>query len=419
MLFVLVNRPSAPKQIDLGTEANVTVEPNAGVESSENGVRVCVVGPGTYFLSAMTYYSFGLVAALARKNKVSAILVRRLIPARLYPGRARVGATLSDLRLPPEVVVVDDVDWYWGPGMLRALRLLRSQRVEVLVLEWWTGSVLHTYLILALAARLLGGRVVVEFHEVLDTAEARLGWVRWYVHAVAPTILRLASAFVVHNEHDRQLVIRRYRLRSNRTVVIHYPSFDPHGGAAVRQPREGPCRLLFFGTVRPYKGLEDLVVAFERLVGESGEQFELTIVGETWEGWTLPDRLIDASTVRDRIRRVDRYVTDAEAAAHFAQADVVVLPYLRCSSSGNLGTAMALGLPVVTTRVGGLPEATAGYPGVVLAEAGNPDSLREAIMIAAGWRGRQFTGTESLQDSATRYGELFDAVTQTASQNVR
>jgi glycosyltransferase involved in cell wall biosynthesis len=114
--------------------------------------------------------------------------------------------------------------------------------------------------------------------------------------------------------------------------------------------------------------------------------------------------------VRDRIHRVDRYVTDAEAATHFAHADVVVLPYRRCSSSGNLATAMALGLPVVTTRVGGLPEVTAEYPGVVLAEAGNPESLREAIVIAAGWRGRQFTATESWQDTAVRYGELLDAL---------
>lgn len=390
----------------------MTVEPPAGVDGPKSRARVCVVGPGTHFLSAMTYYSFGLVAALGARQQVSAILIRRMLPARLYPGRARIGATLSNLRLPPQVEAVDDVDWYWGPGLFRALRLLRRQRIEVLLLEWWTGSVLHTYLILGLAARLLGARVVVEFHEVLDTGEARLRLVRWYVNAVAPSLFRLASAFVVHNEHDRQLVIRRYQLRGERTVVIRHPSFDPYGGAAVRQPREGPCRLLFFGTVRPYKGVEDLVVAFERLVGELGEQFELTIVGETWEGWTLPDRMIEASTVRDRIHRVDRYVSDAEAAAHFARADVVVLPYRRCSSSGNLGAAMALGLPVVTTRVGGLPEATAGYAGAVLAEAGDPESLREAIVSAAGWRGRQFMATVSWQDSAARYGELLDAVRQ-------
>lgn len=390
----------------------MTIEQTAGVNEPEKRARVCVVGPSTYFLSGMTYYTFGLVTALGLRQQVSAILLRRLIPVRLFPGRAHVGATLSDLKLPPQAEFVDDVDWYWGRGLIRALGLLRSQRIEVLVLEWWTGAVLHTYLALGLAARLLGVRVVVEFHEVLDTGEARLRWVRWYVNSVAPVFFRLASAFVVHNEHDRQLVLRRYGLQAARTVVIRHASYDAHGGAAVRQTREGQCRLLFFGLVRPYKGVEDLVVAFEQLVGEPGVQFELTIVGETWEGWTLPDRLIHASTVRDRIHRVDRYVTDAEAAAFFAQADVVVLPYRRCSSSAVLATVMALGLPVVTTRVGGLPEATAGYPGAVLAEVGDLDSLREAIVIASRWRGRQFAGAPSWQDAAARYGELLDAIRQ-------
>jgi glycosyltransferase involved in cell wall biosynthesis len=388
----------------------VTAAPTVGVDERENAARVCVVGPGLHFLSAMTYYTFGLVNALSRRQPTSAILIRRLIPSHFYPGRARVGADLSDLQIPSEVAVVDDVDWYWGMGLLRSLRLLRRRRIDVLVLEWWTGSVLHTYLVLALATRLRGSHVVVEFHEVLDTAEARLGPVRWYVTLVAPTLFRLASGFVVHNEHDRQLLRQRYKLPDERTAVIPFPSYDAHGPIAPHQSSDGKCRLLFFGTVRPYKGVEDLVVAFERLVGEGRDEFELTIVGETWEGWTLPDRLIEASPVGDRIRRIDRFVTDAEAAALFSEADVVVLPYRRCSSSANLGTTMALGLPVVTTRVGGLPEATAGYGGAVLAEAGDPDSLREAILIAVGLRGRHFTGPVTWEDAGARYGEFLDAV---------
>jgi glycosyltransferase involved in cell wall biosynthesis len=348
--------------------------------------------------------------ALSRRQPTSAILIRRLIPSRFYPGRDRVGAALSELKIPSEVAVVDDVDWYWGRGLLRALRLIRRRRIDVLVLEWWTGSVLHTYLVLALATRLRGSHVVVEFHEVLDTAEARLRPVRWYVTIVAPILFRLARGFVVHNEHDRQLLRQRYKLPDERTVIIPFPSYDAHGLIAPHSARAGNCQLLFFGTVRPYKGVEDLVVAFERLVEDGREEFELTIVGETWEGWTLPDRLIEASPVRSRIRRIDRFVTDAEAGAYFSEADVVVLPYRRCSSSANLGTAMALGLPVVTTRVGGLPEATAGYAGAVLAEAGDPDSLREAILIAVGLRGQRFAGTVTWEDAGARYGEFLDAV---------
>ena len=56
--------------------------------------RVCVVGPGTHFLSGMTYYTFSLANAMSGAFEVSAILMRRLLPAAFYPGRDRVGAAL-------------------------------------------------------------------------------------------------------------------------------------------------------------------------------------------------------------------------------------------------------------------------------------------------------------------------------------
>ena len=72
---------------------------------------------------------------------------------------------------------------------------------------------------------------------------------------------------------------------------------------------------MFFGLIRPYKGLEDLIKAFDALSATEAESFTLTVVGETWEGWELPAELIAASPYRDRINFVNRYVTDSEAAA--------------------------------------------------------------------------------------------------------
>ena len=99
------------------------------------------------------------------------------------------------------------------------------------------------------------------------------------------------------------------------------------------------------------------------------------MVGETWEGWTLPAELIAASPAADRITLVNRYVTDAEVDRFFAEADVVVLPYRRSSASGPLHIAMSHGLPVVVTAVGGLVEAAEHYSGTVFVpgrRAGRP-----------------------------------------------
>ena len=80
----------------------------------------------------------------------------------------------------------------------------------MLILQWWTGTVLHTYLALSLVARLFGARTVVEFHEVQDTGELRLPLVGPYARLVGRAVIRLASAFVVHSEFDRNLVAEHW-----------------------------------------------------------------------------------------------------------------------------------------------------------------------------------------------------------------
>ena len=120
------------------------------------------------------------------------------------------------------------------------------------------------------------------------------------------------------------------------------------------------------------------------------------VVGETWEGWTLPLELIERSPYRDDIELVNRYVTDQEAAGYFQRADVVALPYLRSSASGPLAIAQAYGLPVVVTAVGGLVEAAADYTGAVSGPAWQPDDLARGLLAAADLRGRHAFGASHL-----------------------
>lgn len=372
--------------------------------------RVCVVGPGTRFLSGITYYTYSLIGALGEAgHQCSAILVRRLVPARLYPGRARVGSALTDLRLPPDVRRFDGVDWYWGASLVRAIAFLRRERPQVLVLQWWTGAVLHTYLVLAVVARLRGARVVVEFHEAQDVGEARLPFVGRYMDLLGRCLLRLTAARLVHSDFDRDLVQSRYGAHGNVALVPHagydyLPSRPP-----LRAAPDGVINLLYFGIIRPFKGVEDLIEALD-LLGSERSRFWLTLVGETWEGWDLPARLVAESPHRDRITFVNRYVTDDEAAGYFAGADVVVLPYHRSSSSGPLQIAMAAGLPVVATSVGGLVEATADYPGAVLADPSSPGALADGVLKAAELAGRRFEGVSTWADTARSYSELFDGI---------
>jgi glycosyltransferase involved in cell wall biosynthesis len=384
---------------------------SANGADADRQFRVCVVGAGTRFLSGISYYTLHLSNELARRERVSAILMRQLLPTWLYPGRARVGKELSRMQHVPAVRVFDGVDWHWLPSIFKALAFLRRERPEIVLLQWWSGTVFHTYLALAIAARLRGARVIVEFHEVLDTAEERLPLVGRYARLIGSAIVRLAGAFVVHSEVDRPVLKARYPLGERPIACIKHGPYDQYRTAQPEmtgQPRaDDGCNLLYFGVIRPYKGVEDLIRAFDGLAADEIERYRLTVVGETWEGCTLPGELIERSPYRDRITFVNRYATDEEVAAYFAQADAVVLPYRRSSASGPLHTAMSHGLPVVVTNVGGLPEAVAGYAGALLVPPDNPDALRDALRRVVALRGQRFTDPHSWAQNARRYHALF------------
>lgn len=382
--------------------------------------RVVVIGSGWRFASGISHYTYRLSCALASEYPVGALLMRRLMPRHLYPGRGRVGAQALSAAYPAHIPVYDGVDWYWGSSLSRALRYLDRQRPTVIVLEWWTGAVLHTYIRLARYAARRDATVILEWHEGQDTGEAKVPGARRYVQTFMPRLLSTVDAHVVHSDFDLRAIKTAFALGDAPVRVIPHGPYDhltgrpgaqraqlhQPGAQAVPATNGSPFRLLYFGVVRPFKGVEDLVTAFSGLSRDQATQFRLCVVGETWEGWTAPAEAIARSPHSDLIERVDRYVTDAEVAAFFSQADAVVLPYHRSSSSGPLQIAMSAGLPVVTTAVGGLGEAVQQYPGAILVPPRDPVALRQALSLLPERRGERYADPHSWTRTTAEYQDL-------------
>jgi glycosyltransferase involved in cell wall biosynthesis len=375
--------------------------------------RVVVIGSGWRFASGISHYTYRLSCALADKYPVGALLMRRLIPRHLYPGRDRVAAQELSTAYPVHIPVYDGVDWYWGGSLAGALQWLDRQRPTVVVLEWWSGAVLHTYVRLARYATRRGARVILEWHEAQDTGEATVPGARRYVRTLMPRLLSTVDAHVVHSDFDMRAINAAFTLGDAPVRVIPHGPYDHltgqlagQGSQAVPGTGGSPFRILYFGVVRPFKGVEDLVTAFSGLGRDQAIRFRLCLVGETWESWTAPAEAIALSPHSDLIERVDRYVTDAEVAAFFSHADAVVLPYHRSSSSGPLHIAMSAGLPVVTTAVGGLVEAVQRYPGAILVPPHDPPALRQALSQLLERRGQRYPDPHSWARTTAEYQAL-------------
>ncbi len=376
------------------------------------GRRVCVVGSGWRFTSGLSYYTCRLASALTTHGQVSAVLLRGLIPRRFYPGRERVGIPVHRIDYPSDMPLYDGIDWFWLPSIFGAIRFIRRQRPQVLILEWWTGAVLHTFVLLVIVARRLGARVIVEFHEVQDTGEARTRFARSYALTVGSWILRRVHGFVVHSQHDLIAVRQRFPVAGLPSEIIRHGPFDHYVHEDYARPTASRPEtiVLFFGTIRPYKGLEVLVRAFESLSAEEAAELRLLIVGETWENWTEPLKLVAESRHKERITVVNRYVHDEEVATFFNEADAVVLPYLRSSASGPLHITMAYGLPVVLSDVGGLRDGAEGYDGVIWVPPSDVAAVAEALRKLPSRRGQRYPDPRSWDQTSKAFAQLIDRI---------
>ena len=123
--------------------------------------------------------------------------------------------------------------------------------------------------------------------------------------------------------------------------------------------RGGGRTLLFFGNIAPYKGLEYLIAAFQRIVARRVE-YHLIIAGSLMKGceryWDEIQQTISRSVNRGQIIQKIYHIPDEETELYFKAADVLILPYRHIFQSGVLVLGYGFGLPVVAADVGSLRE---------------------------------------------------------------
>ena len=181
------------------------------------------------------------------------------------------------------------------------------------------------------------------------------------------------DAVVVHSDHGRRRLIDELGVAQDKVRVIpigamqHLQQIQNYRLPAELSDFDGPV-VLFFGLLRPYKGVDVLLDAWRNVTGA-----QLWIVG-------MPRFAIEGlrSGAPPNVRWVSRYVDDTELAAVFRRADLVVAPYREIDQSGVVATALAFAKPMLLSNVGGFPE-IAATGAAELVPPGDRDALSSAL----------------------------------------
>jgi len=251
------------------------------------------------------------------------------------------------------------------PGMLRHAAL-GARGVDVVHWQWLAVQLLDAGLPLGPRPRVLTA------HDVLPR-EASPGQ-----RAAQRHLYGRMDAVVVHSAHGAARLRDEAGVDPERVHVIAHGAFAHlaarRPGAALPPELEGAGAgpvVLCFGLVRPYKGVDVLLDAWRAAALPAGA--ELWVVG-------LPR--MDLAPLRaaapPSVRWVPRFVSDDELAAVFGRAALAVLPYREIDQSGVLFTALAFGVPILASAVGGFGEVAATGAAELVAP-GDPDALGAAL----------------------------------------
>ena len=337
-------------------------------------MRVALLGPTHPHRGGIAHYTTLLARSFAKSHETHIVSFTRLYPGILFPGATQFDRSAEALLPPvePERLLdsVNPLTWR------RAGMRLKALDPDILIVPWW-----HPFFgpSLGTAARIAkhGGRPKriflthnVEPHEATPVD-------RW----LAGYGLGAADGFLVHARAEGE----RLRLRAGaRPIRVHpHPSYEFF---SERGPTRDAARaaigargrvILFFGYVRAYKGLGDLLEALRLARGDAWDQ--LYVVGEFYEPRASYDAALRDPALAGKVTVVDRYVANEEVATYFAAADVVALPYRSATGSGIAQVAFGAGVPVIATRTGGLEDVVADGISGLLVQPSDPKSLARAI----------------------------------------
>ena len=256
---------------------------------------------------------------------LSALIARRpSSPARI-PLKA-TGHALGLARLVRRARRYDIVHWQWAPQPALDLRALR-------------------------AAGRVAGATIFTAHDVLPRRSRNAAplWAELYA---------ACDRVIVHGAASRdRLLVEVGGVTPERVAII--PHALLHSGPVTVTEVAEP-RILFFGLIRPDKGLDVLIEALPAIARQVPE-VTLEVVGSPRMPIEPLRERARALGVADRIAWDLRFVPESEVAAVVGRARVVALPYRWIEGSGVFATALAQGVPPVVTAVGTFPELCAEY----------------------------------------------------------
>ena len=337
-------------------------------------MKICLIGPTHPFRGGISHYTTLLYRHLRKRHEVHFFAFKRQYPRWLFPGKTDVDPSKTHIHEEGTQRILDSMN---PVSWLQVASKIIKSNPDLLIIPWWVSFWAPQFWTISFLVKPVHKtKILFLCHNVVEHES------NWINKILTRSVLSNGDLFIVHSEEDKKNLLAMF----NNAIVrkcFHptYNVFNQGDFDGIDNKRrlgiEGNV-VLFFGFIREYKGLKDLLKSLPEVL--SKVKVTLLIVGEFWKDKGEYIRLINELGIKDNTVLIDEYVPNEEIGHYFSAADLVVQPYVSATGSGVIQTAFGFNKPVVATKVGCLPEVVEDGKTGYLVSSESPHELAETII---------------------------------------
>ncbi|MDA0986614.1 MAG: glycosyltransferase [Bacteroidetes bacterium] len=335
-------------------------------------MKIAIIGTAFPLRGGIAHYNAQLYKYLSISHEVDIITFKRQYPKLFFPGKSQTetGEVLFQHKSESLIDSINPFNW-----IIVGLKL-RKRNYDIIIFKYWLpffGPAFGT--ITSIAKK--GKEKVIAICDNIIPHEKRFGDKIFTRFAFR----KVDSCIVQSDEVEKDLENIFPKMIYKKIPHPVYEIFgEPISNTEAKLKLKIPHKniFLFFGYIRPYKGLMVLIEAMEIVLKKIDSH--LLVLGEFYENPKPYFDKISELNLEKNITIKAEYIPNSNVGDYFSAADFIVLPYLDATQSGIAQISYYFNKPIIASNVGGLGEVVKNEFSGLLVSPNNPDELAEKII---------------------------------------
>ena len=336
-------------------------------------MKILLFGPAYPLRGGMAHFIALLYTNLTQRgHEVEIINFKRQYPKILFPGKTQEESGEAGLPVPSTVLIDSINPFNW---ILQGLKL-RDRNADLVISTFWLPFLAPSSGTIHAMLRNKKTKTLTILHNLIPH-EKRPGdmlFTRWLIRFTDYFIAQSASVekdllHLVPGARYKRVALPMFSLFKDRI-----PKTEARKILGITDEKV----ILFFGYIRPYKGLHVLIDAMKIL--KKKVNLQLLVCGEFYGDEEKYREHMKVAGIEDGTTVISDYIPNENVHLYFSAADVVVQPYLSATQSAIAQIAYFFSSPIIATNVGALPEVVVNERSGLIVPPNDPESLANAIV---------------------------------------